>query len=216
MGLDWDIIYQALAVIAFVGFFTWAHFSRKKDQHKFRAWAESKGYSFQAKAFWKPQQSGILPIDVGPQRAATNFVSFEGFRAFQCAYNVDGIEQKPSEYTVALKGRPNPGPLLRIQLEGLRHKAWDMVGGEDIDFESDAFSRMYWVECTDRKHAYEVINAEMMDFLLLNPVPQIQWGQHDLMVTMPGKIDAVKIHQMWNFLNSFENRIPRRLLAEKA
>ena len=65
---------------------------------------------------------------------------------------------------LAILGLPFPG--VRIVPEHWGHKLWDAVGGDDIDFESDEFSRKFWVKSDDRRFAYDLIHARTMEFLM--------------------------------------------------
>ena len=44
-----------------------------------------------------------------------------------------------------------------------------LLGFDDIDFESEEFSRQFFVKSGDRKFAYAVIHPRMMDYLLRSP-----------------------------------------------
>ena len=44
---------------------------------------------------------------------------------------------------------------------------------DDIDFESDEFSRKFYVQSSDRKFAYDVLHPRMMEFLLQTTPPMI-------------------------------------------
>jgi hypothetical protein len=70
-------------------------------------------------------------------------------------------------------------PKTTIVPETLGHKLWDAVGGDDIDFESDEFSRKFWVKSDDRRAAYDLIHARMMEYLMTPG--WTRWG-----VTTPG------------------------------
>jgi hypothetical protein len=59
-------------------------------------------------------------------------------------------------------------PELKIAREGLFSKIAQALGYDDIDFESAEFSRTFCVRCKDRKFAYDVCNAQMMEYLLAN------------------------------------------------
>lgn len=67
---------------------------------------------------------------------------------------------------VAFASLARPWPHLSITPETFGHKLFDAFGGEDIDFESDEFSRRFWVRADDRKFAYDVITPRMMEFLM--------------------------------------------------
>jgi hypothetical protein len=46
-------------------------------------------------------------------------------------------------------------------------------GFDDIDFESEAFSRRFHVKSSDRRFAYDVIHPRMMEFLMNVKAPLI-------------------------------------------
>ena len=64
-------------------------------------------------------------------------------------------------------------PPLLIRPEGVWDKLKGAFGFDDIDFESDEFSRKFYVQSSDRKFAYDVLHARMMEFLLQNSPPMI-------------------------------------------
>ncbi|MHC4201700.1 MAG: hypothetical protein ACYSU0_17070, partial [Planctomycetota bacterium] len=57
-------------------------------------------------------------------------------------------------------------PELLIRREGFFDKIAAAVGFDDIDFESHEFSRKYYVKSRDKRFAYDVVDARMMEFLL--------------------------------------------------
>ncbi|MGW8268084.1 MAG: hypothetical protein ACWGSQ_17080 [Longimicrobiales bacterium] len=65
-------------------------------------------------------------------------------------------------------------PDLLIRTEGLGDKLLGGLGFDDIDFESEEFSRRFWVKSGDKRHAYDVIHPGMMEFLLEGPTPQVE------------------------------------------
>ena len=60
-------------------------------------------------------------------------------------------------------------PGLQIRPENFLDKLAAMIGFDDINFESDEFSRRFHVTSEDRKFAYAVIHPRMMEFLLADP-----------------------------------------------
>lgn len=63
---------------------------------------------------------------------------------------------------VPLSGVPD----LAVRREHLLDKIAGAIGFDDIDFESEEFSRKFFVKCPDRRFAYDVIHARMMEFLM--------------------------------------------------
>src|SRR4051812_8814044 len=58
------------------------------------------------------------------------------------------------------------GPEIEILREGLMDKMVSLIGGGDIDFESEEFNRLFAVHCPDRRFASALIDPQMLDFLL--------------------------------------------------
>jgi hypothetical protein len=63
---------------------------------------------------------------------------------------------------------PKVFPELKIYREGFGSKIAQAFGFEDIDFESAKFSREFCVRSRDKRFAYDVCNAQMIEYLLAN------------------------------------------------
>ncbi len=59
-------------------------------------------------------------------------------------------------------------PELTIGPEGIFSKIGQALGYDDIDFESHEFSRKFCVRSKNKKFAYDVCNAQMIEYLLAN------------------------------------------------
>lgn len=64
-------------------------------------------------------------------------------------------------------------PDVVIRREGLFDKIGGVFGFDDIDFESEEFSRKFYVQSKDRRFTYDLIHPRMMEFLLAKQPPQI-------------------------------------------
>ncbi|MEC8652510.1 MAG: DUF3137 domain-containing protein [Planctomycetota bacterium] len=64
-------------------------------------------------------------------------------------------------------------PPLLVRPEGVWDKLKGAFGFDDIDFESDEFSRKFYVNSSDRKFAYDVLHPQMMEYLLQARPPMI-------------------------------------------
>ena len=82
-------------------------------------------------------------------------------------------------------------PELKITREGLLSKIAQALGYEDIDFESAEFSRTFCVRSKDRKFAYDVCNAQMMDYLLANRDLSIEIEGPALALAFDKRLSAV-------------------------
>jgi hypothetical protein len=74
-------------------------------------------------------------------------------------------------------------PDVDIRREGLLDRASDAVGLDDIDFESDEFSRRYHVNSPDRRFTYDLVHPRMMEFLLKVDAPAVQARDRLVLVT---------------------------------
>jgi hypothetical protein len=65
-------------------------------------------------------------------------------------------------------------PDLLIRPEGIFDKLKGAIGFDDIDFESEEFSRKFWVRSSNKRFAYDVIHPRMIDFLMSSRPGQIE------------------------------------------
>lgn len=68
---------------------------------------------------------------------------------------------------------PWPVPALLIRPEGVFDKIAGAFGFDDIDFESEEFSRRFYVKSSDKRFAYDVLHPRMMEMLLAERPPMI-------------------------------------------
>jgi hypothetical protein len=64
-------------------------------------------------------------------------------------------------------------PDLLIRREGVFDKLAGVLGFDDIDFESEEFSRRFCVKSPDKRFAYAVVHPRMMELLLAEQPPAI-------------------------------------------
>jgi hypothetical protein len=68
---------------------------------------------------------------------------------------------------------PWPSPSLLVRPEGMFDRVKGAFGFDDIDFESEEFSRAFWVQSSDKRFAYDVLHPRMMEFLLAHRPPML-------------------------------------------
>jgi hypothetical protein len=69
-------------------------------------------------------------------------------------------------FSCALVEVPAAFPHLVVAREGILSRLADHLGFEDIEFESPEFNRRYNVKAADRKFAYELLDARMLEWLV--------------------------------------------------
>ncbi len=66
-------------------------------------------------------------------------------------------------------------PDLFIRREGFFDRIASALGFDDIDFESEEFSRKFIVKSSDKRFAYDVLHPRMMEFMLGEPAPTMDF-----------------------------------------
>ena len=165
------------------------------------------------------------PLAAGDTRRAYNVLrGRRGGRelsAFDYRYGIgSGVSRRTCRFSVALAACGCSCPELIVRPEGLLDKLAGAVGGEDINFESQEFSKRFHVACADRKFAYGVIHAQMIDFLLSGPGWSPGWT-----LELHGEDMAIWSSSPWSpeefrsaivVLEGCADRIPRYLRKELA
>lgn len=168
------------AILAIVlGLGIWQYRKEKKRTQELGAWADKQGYRFSGakdRGFASRYQF-IDALRAGSNHYAWNIISGENaawpFDLFDYHYETHSTDGKGNRQThhhylsVLAVTLPVSMPHeLKVRPEGFFDKLASVVGFDDIDFESDEFSRKFHVKCDDKKFAYTVITAQMMEFLL--------------------------------------------------
>ena len=115
--------------------------------------------------------------------------------AFDYHYQVTTHDKNGSHtthyrFSVFLLQMPMIFPDLTIRHENFFIKVAEMFGYQDINFESAEFSRAFCVRCEDKKFAYDVCNAKMIEFLLAN---------RDLSVEIENQVIALVFNSCLSF-----------------
>ena len=105
-------------------------------------------------------------------------------------------------------------PELKITREGLLSKIAQALGYEDIDFESAEFSRTFCVRSKDRKFAYDVCNAQMMEYLLANRDLSIEIEGPALALAFDTRLSAAEIEADLLRLLEIRLRLPDYLFTK--
>ena len=106
-------------------------------------------------------------------------------------------------------------PPLLVRPEGMWDKLKGAFGFDDIDFESDEFSRKYYVKSSDRRFAYDVLHPRMMEFLLAERPPMIDIEHGALCLSDGrGRWEPARFKAEIAFLGRFCECWPRHLVKE--
>ena len=104
-------------------------------------------------------------------------------------------------------------PELTIGPEGFFSKIAQAVGYDDIDFESHEFSRKFCVRSKDKKFAYDVCNAQVIEYLLANADLTIEIEHDSLAMSFNRRLDAEQIEPNLQRLIHIRSLLPDYLFA---
>ena len=110
---------------------------------------------------------------------------------------------------------PWPSPSLVIRPEGVFDKLKGAFGFDDIDFESEQFSRAFWVQSDDKRFAYDVLHPRMMEFLLAVRPPMLEI-EHGALCVADGarRWQPAQFGAQMDFVTRFCELWPRHLVKE--
>jgi len=108
---------------------------------------------------------------------------------------------------------PASFPELVIAREGLLSKIGQALGYDDIDFESHEFSRKFCVRSKDKKFAYDVCNALMIEYLLSNDDLSIEIENNILAISFNRRLSPERIEPNLNRLIAVRSLLPDYLFA---
>ena len=107
---------------------------------------------------------------------------------------------------------PWPTPQLELRPESFLDRVAGWFGANDIDFESEQFSRMYHVSASDKRFAYDVLHPRTIEFLQKWRPHLLQiCDGHLLLLDGSGTWDAEECANVIDFVLAFCELWPRHL-----
>jgi hypothetical protein len=181
---------------------------------------------------FNPGDNPVLPIEFGfidqlnqgDNRRAFNVLSGtlsgRNVVAFDYHYETHSTDGKGNRHTthhylsVAVMRLETEFPKLTIAHEGLLSKIAQAFGYADIDFESAEFSRAFCVRSPDKKFAYDVCNAQMIEYLLAHRDIHMTIEVHALALLSDAQLPVAQIEQNLQRLLEIRSRMPEYLFIK--
>ena len=110
---------------------------------------------------------------------------------------------------------PMTFPELIIVREGIFSKIGQALGYDDIDFESHEFSRKFCVRSKDKKFAYDVCNAQMIEYLLSNTDLSIEIETNVMALSFNRRLKLEQIEPNLNRLIKVRSLLPEYLFSQR-
>jgi hypothetical protein len=213
----------AFIVIAIIGAIYSAIAARKRREGLFEL-AQRLNLNFDAgKDEGIPERFGFLKqFDEGHDRYATNVISGSYQRneilAFDYHYTT-GSGKNRQDHNLSffiLVVRGSQFPQLTIRREGFFDRAAETFGFQDIKFESAEFSKAFCVRSPDKKFAYDVCNAKMMEYLLANRDLSIEIENEVGALVFDARIAVEQFERDLQRLIEIRSRLPEYLFIQNA
>jgi hypothetical protein len=107
-------------------------------------------------------------------------------------------------------------PDLTIRRENFLTKVAEVFGYQDIRFESAEFSRAFCVRSPDKKFAYDVCNAKMMEYLLANRDLSVEIENQVLALAFDTCLSVEQVESNLQRLVEIRSRLPEYLFTQNA
>jgi hypothetical protein len=105
-------------------------------------------------------------------------------------------------------------PDLTIRRGGFFTKIAEVFGYQDINFESAEFSRAFNVRSPDKKFAYDVCNARMIEYLLANRDLSIEVENEVIALAFTSRISVEQFELNLQRLVEIRSRLPEYLFTQ--
>jgi hypothetical protein len=105
-------------------------------------------------------------------------------------------------------------PDLTIRRENFLTKVAGVFGYQDIKFESAEFSRTFCVRSPDKKSAYDVCNAKMMEYLLANRDLSVEIENNVLALAFNTRLSVEQVEANLQRLIEIRSRLPDYLFSQ--
>jgi hypothetical protein len=107
---------------------------------------------------------------------------------------------------------PQNFPELVICREGWFDKLVQFFGFDDINFESAEFSRTFHVRCRDKRFAYDICHAKMIEYMLDNRDLNIEMERNCLTLFFSRQLSAAQIPANLDRLVAIREMFPNYLM----
>jgi hypothetical protein len=214
----------AVLVVAAIGTIYGMIQARKRQEGLFEL-AQRLGLDFSAAEDTElPDRYGFLKqLAQGDNRYARNILSGtyqqNPVLAFDYHYETHTTDSKGNRETqhhwlsFFILTLPAIFPDLTIRRENLLTKVAEVFGYQDIKFESAEFSRTFCVRSPDKKFAYDICNAKMMEYLLANRDLSVEIENQVLALAFNTRLSVEQIEPNLQRLVEIRSRLPEYLFT---
>jgi hypothetical protein len=183
-------------------------------------WATARGLSAMRRRDdgWHVRYPGLPVFEKGRSRRSefmiAGAISGHDVRCLDYRYVTgSGKNRRTHHHGVVILEAGTPLIPLRIRPENILDSVAGALGFDDIDFESDAFSRRWHVTSPDRRWAFDVIHPQTMEYLLAAPGATIEFGVTAIAIISNSWLDEDHCEQGLTMARDLFDLLPADVLA---
>jgi len=213
-----------VVIAAIVAGLIYSAYRAKKRREALAALAQSLGLSF--------DPSRDRSVDeryrfLGKLKQGANRYSFNRLRGTYQGHEIEAFDFHYETYSYSRKGGRRTHhhhfsffllhvadrfPELTITREHIFSKIGQMIGFDDIDFESAEFSKAFSVRSESKKFAYDICHPRMMEYLLNNRDLSIEMEANCLSLFFSRRLKVEEVERNLDRLIALRERIPEYVI----
>ncbi len=220
---------QAVPCLMFGGFvaliivgIVWGIIRNRKRREEMNRLAAELGFRYYPDDPWglPTRYAGMDVFQQGHSRKASNILAGEmqgrSVLLFDYQYTTgSGKDETTTYYLVGLFEMPILAPRLWLRRESIFDAVASWFGHDDIGFESTEFSRRYHVKCEERKFAYDIFHARLIEYLLASGDTPAMEMNGPLMVLYQGLKGIDQIRRLLTIGTEIIHGTPDYVLHER-
>ncbi len=217
-----DASFAMLPFLIFIvfggGIAIYAYYANKRRREMLTSWAQSRGWQHHGTVKGMTRRWSGPPMSMGGATPAREVLTgpFHGYQAlsFQYQYTTsNGKNSTTHYYHVIALHLPVALPWLQLSPEGVGSRIGKFFGGQDIQFESQAFNDEWRIQGPEGQFPFDFIHPRMMERLMQPDARgrSICVEGQDIYVWMNGRQDVNRIDHTLNLLLGIIQQVPRHL-----
>lgn len=214
-----------MAIIIVIGAFIYSQIQARKRREGLFELAQRLNLSFdEGQDFGIPGRFDFLKeLAQGDNRYAINVLSgtYQQYDVLAFDYHYEtyyydknGRHTEHHWFSFFILTLPVTFPDLTIRRENFFTKVAEVFGYQDIKFESAEFSKTFLVRSPDKKFAYDVCNAQMMEYLLANRDLSIEFENEVIALVCGSRLSVEQFELDLQRLVEIRTRLPEYLFAK--
>lgn len=206
-----------LVLLVIIGAGVAAYYAGKRRRAAFAAWATQHGYTYATQDDRYSDLPWGAPFGRGFGRAALDVLTYDGpgrpVLCFTYRYKTETNDGKTTStqthyFSIYSARLQRPLPTLHVSREGIFGTIARAVGFHDIEFESEQFNKTFKVKGDDRKFASDVLNPQMMQFLLDTDAPGFSIIGADIVYVHGGRLKLETVEPTVGYLETVLSHVP--------